>query len=60
MVAIDDAGERLSGLCTALLQGEATIADVTAQLESVRGLLDLLRAADGDRVTEAQAKRSIA
>jgi hypothetical protein len=60
MVAIDDAGERLSGICTALVRGEATIADVNAQLESVRGLLDLLRAADGDRLTEAQAKRSIA
>jgi len=46
MVAIDDAGERLSGLCTALLRSEATIADVNAQVESVRGLLKLLDEAD--------------
>jgi hypothetical protein len=42
LVAIDDAGERLSGLCTALLRGEASAADVRDQLEALRGLLDLL------------------
>jgi hypothetical protein len=40
--AIDDAGERLSGLCTALVRGEATPAEVSTQLEAVRGLLKLL------------------
>jgi hypothetical protein len=47
MVAIDDAGERLSSLCTALLQREAPVAEVHAQVDALRGLLDLLRAAEG-------------
>jgi hypothetical protein len=42
LVAIDDAGERLSLRCTSLLRGEATTADVRAELEALRGLLDLL------------------
>jgi hypothetical protein len=42
VVAVDDAGERLSGLCTALLRGEASPAEVREQLEALRGLLDLL------------------
>ena len=42
LVAIDDAGERLSLRCTSLLRGEATAADVRAELEALRGLLDLL------------------
>ena len=42
LVAIDDAGERLSRLCTSLLRGDATTAEVRAELESLRGLLDLL------------------
>jgi hypothetical protein len=42
LVAIDDAGERLSGLCTALLRGEASPPEVSAQLEELRGLLELL------------------
>jgi hypothetical protein len=42
LVAIDDAGERLSGLCTSLLRGEASPDDVSAQLEALRDLLDLL------------------
>jgi hypothetical protein len=42
LVAIDDAGERLSRLCTSLLRGEATTAEVRAELEALRGLLDLL------------------
>jgi hypothetical protein len=47
-VAIDEAGERLSGLCTALLRGEGSLAEVGAQVEALSGLLDLLREADGD------------
>lgn len=47
-VAIDDAGERLSGLCTAMLHGEASPAEVSGQVDAVRGLLELLReAGDG-------------
>jgi hypothetical protein len=42
LVAIDDAGERLSRLCTSLLRGEATAEDVRAELDALRGLLDLL------------------
>jgi hypothetical protein len=42
LVAIDEAGERLSRMCTSLLRGEATTAEVRAELESLRGLLDLL------------------
>jgi hypothetical protein len=48
MVAIDDAGERLSGLCTALLRGEAAPAEVSGQVDAVGGLLELLHAAGGD------------
>ena len=42
LVAIDDAGERLSRLCTSLLRQETTAADVRAELDALRGLLDLL------------------
>ena len=42
LVAIDEAGERLSRLCTALLRGEASRADAIAQATAVRRLLDLL------------------
>jgi hypothetical protein len=42
LVAIDDAAERLSRLCTALLRGEGSPAEAIAQAASVRGLLDLL------------------
>jgi hypothetical protein len=42
LVAIDDAGERLSRLCTSLLRGEATAGDVRAELDALQGLLDLL------------------
>ncbi|HEV2875241.1 MAG TPA: hypothetical protein VGW14_08835 [Thermoleophilaceae bacterium] len=42
LVAIDEAGERLSRLCTALLRGEGSRADAIAQATAVRGLLDLL------------------
>jgi hypothetical protein len=42
LVAIDDAGERLSRLSTSLLRGEASAADVRAELDALRGLLDLL------------------
>ena len=42
LVAIDEAGERLSRLCTALLRGEGSRAEAVAQVGAVRGLLDLL------------------
>jgi hypothetical protein len=42
LVAIDEAGERLSRLCTALLRGEGSPAKAIAQANAVRGLLDLL------------------
>jgi hypothetical protein len=42
LVAVDDAGDRLSGLCTALLRGEASAAEVRDQVDALRGLLDLL------------------
>ena len=42
LVAIDEAGERLSRLCTALLRGEGSRADAIAQATAVRRLLDLL------------------
>jgi hypothetical protein len=42
LVAIDEAGERLSRLCTALLRGEGSRAEAIAQATAVRGLLDLL------------------
>jgi hypothetical protein len=42
LVAIDEAGERLSRLCTALLRGEGSRAEAIAQAAAVRGLLDLL------------------
>jgi hypothetical protein len=41
-VAIDEAGERLSRLCTALLRGEGSRAEAIAQATAVRSLLDLL------------------
>jgi hypothetical protein len=42
LVAIDEAGERLSRLCTALLRGEGSRAEAISQATAVRGLLDLL------------------
>jgi hypothetical protein len=47
-VAIDDAGERISELCTALLRGEAAPAALSAQLETLRGLLGLLLETEGE------------
>lgn len=45
-VAIDDASERLSGRCTALLRGEASLPEVSGEVEVVSGLLELLREVD--------------
>jgi hypothetical protein len=42
LVAIDEAAERLSRLCTALLRGEGSGAEAIAQATAVRDLLDLL------------------
>lgn len=42
LVAIDEAAERLSRLCTSLLRGEGSRAEAIAQATAVRGLLDLL------------------
>jgi hypothetical protein len=42
LVAIDEAAEGLSRLCTALLRGEGSRADAIAQATTVRGLLELL------------------
>jgi hypothetical protein len=42
LVAIDEAGEHLSRLCTALLRGEGSRAEAIAQAVAVLGLLDLL------------------
>jgi hypothetical protein len=42
LVAVDEAGERLGGLCTALLRGEAPAADVRAQHEALGALLELV------------------
>jgi hypothetical protein len=47
MVAIDDAGERLSSACTDLLHGEASLAEVDGQIDSMRSLLELLGQTDG-------------
>ena len=47
-VAMDDAGERLSTLCTALLRGHGSIAEVSSQLEALRGLVELLREVTGE------------
>jgi hypothetical protein len=47
MVAIDDAGEQVSGRCTALLRGEGSAKEVAAQIETLRGLLELLHQAEG-------------
>jgi hypothetical protein len=46
--AIDDAGERLSALCTALVRGEGTVIDLKAQLRALEGLLALLHEAEGE------------
>jgi hypothetical protein len=43
LVAIDEAAEGLSKLCTALLRGEGSRADAIAQAKAVGDLLDLLR-----------------
>jgi hypothetical protein len=42
LVAIEEAAERLSRLCTALLRGKGSRADAIAQATAVRGLLGLL------------------
>jgi hypothetical protein len=42
LVAIDEAGERLSRLCTSLLRGQGSRAEALAHVEFVRGLLELL------------------
>jgi hypothetical protein len=42
LVAIDEAGERLSRLCTALMRGDGSRDEAVAQAGAVRGLLDLL------------------
>jgi hypothetical protein len=42
LVAVDEAAERLSRLCTALLRGEGSRAEAIAQVKAVSGLLDLL------------------
>jgi hypothetical protein len=42
LVAIDEAGERLSRLCTALLRGEGSRAEAIAQAAALRDLLELL------------------
>ena len=42
LVAIDEAAEDLSRLCTGLLRGTGSRADAIAQATAVRGLLDLL------------------
>jgi hypothetical protein len=42
LVAIDEAGERLSRLCTALLRGEGSRPEAIAQAKAVCGLLDLM------------------
>jgi hypothetical protein len=47
-VAIDDAGERLSELCTSLLRGEGSLTELRSQFEALGGLLELLREAQGE------------
>lgn len=42
LVAIDEAGDLLSRLCTALLRGEGSRAEAVAQAGVVAALLDLL------------------
>jgi hypothetical protein len=42
LVAVDEAGERLSRACTALLRGEGSRADAIALADAVRDLLGLL------------------
>ncbi|MEA2333462.1 MAG: hypothetical protein QOH58_3600 [Thermoleophilaceae bacterium] len=42
LVAVDEAGEALSGLCTALLRGDGSAAAVRAGVADLSGLLDLL------------------
>ncbi|MGH2823868.1 MAG: hypothetical protein ACRDLY_12780 [Thermoleophilaceae bacterium] len=43
VAAIDEAGDRLSAHCTALLRGEGSAAAIDAGIEDLRGLLKLLR-----------------
>jgi hypothetical protein len=47
LATIDDAGERLNGLCSALVRGEGSVADLRAQLRALEGLLELLRETEG-------------
>lgn len=46
VVAIDEAGETLGGLCTRLLRGQPSAGEVRAGLSELSGLLDLLDAVD--------------
>jgi hypothetical protein len=46
MVAIDDAGERLSTACTDLLRSDGSRAEVDGQVDTVRSLLELLGETD--------------
>lgn len=47
LVAIDEAGEQVSGRCTALLRGEGSAKEVATQIDTLRGLLELLHQAEG-------------
>jgi hypothetical protein len=47
LVAIDEAGDQLSEHCTALLRGEGSAAAIGDGIEGLRGLLGLLREAEG-------------
>jgi hypothetical protein len=42
LAATDEAGERLSALCRSLVRGEASVADLRAQLRALGDLLELL------------------
>jgi hypothetical protein len=47
VAAIDEAGDRLSAHCTALLRDEGSTAAIDAGIENLRGLLELLRETEG-------------
>jgi hypothetical protein len=49
LAATDDAAEHLSALCSALVRGEGSVADIREQLRALGGLLELLGATEGDR-----------
>jgi hypothetical protein len=46
LVAIDEAGEALSGECTAMLRGSGSAELVRAGVEELSGLLDLLESVE--------------